>query len=39
MLYRDGSTKDISEASDMLNISVLSKQVRKHYFCYMKDEE
>ncbi len=39
ILYRDGSTKDISEASDMLNISVLSKQVRKHYFCYMKDEE
>jgi len=36
ILYRDGTTKDISEASDMLNISVLEKKVRKYYFCYMK---
>ncbi len=33
ILYRDGTTKDIAEASDMFNISVLSKKVRKYYIC------
>ena len=36
ILYRDGSIKDISEASDMLNIQLLSKKVEKHYFAYYK---
>lgn len=36
ILYRDGSVKDIADASDMLNISVLTKKVQKHYFCYYK---
>lgn len=36
ILYKDGSVKDISVASDMLNISVLTKKVEKHYFCYYK---
>jgi len=36
ILYNDGSIKDISKASDMLNIELLSKKVKKHYFSYMK---
>ena len=36
MLLNDGSTCDVSELSDMLNISTLSKKVRKHYFCYQR---
>ena len=36
ILYRDGSIKDISEASDMLNIELLSKKVEKYYFAYYK---
>ncbi|MDH6310513.1 HD superfamily phosphohydrolase [Dysgonomonas sp. PFB1-18] len=36
ILYNDGSIKDISEASDMLNIHLLSKKVEKHYFSYLK---
>lgn len=33
ILQKDGTTKDITETSDMLNISTLSRKVRKHYFC------
>lgn len=36
ILYKDGSIKDIADASDMLNINVLTKKVEKHYFCYYK---
>ncbi|MFA6779894.1 MAG: HD domain-containing protein [Paludibacteraceae bacterium] len=36
VLYSDGSLKDISEASDILNISSISKQVSKYFFCYYK---
>lgn len=36
ILYKDGTIKDIAEASDMLNINVLTKKVEKHYFCYFK---
>jgi hypothetical protein len=36
ILMKDGTTCDISEVSDMLNISTLSKKVRKHYFCYQR---
>jgi len=36
ILYKDGTIKDIAEASDMLNISVLTKKVEKHYFCYYR---
>jgi len=34
ILYKDGSVKDIADASDMLNINVLTKKIEKHYFCY-----
>lgn len=36
ILMKDGSIRDIAEASDMLNIQVLTKKVQKHYFCYYK---
>ena len=36
ILYRDETIKDISEASDMLNIELLSKKVEKYYFAYYK---
>lgn len=36
ILFKDGTIKDIAEASDMLNISVLTKKVEKHYFCCMR---
>ena len=37
LLYKDGTLKDISEASDQLNISVLSQPVVKHFICYPKE--
>ncbi len=36
ILMKDGTTKDISEVSDMLNIDTLSKKVRKKFFCYQR---
>ena len=36
ILYKDGTTKDIAEASDMLNIHLLSKKVKKYYLCYLR---
>jgi len=34
ILDKHGNTRDIAEASDILNISVLSKTVRKYFLCY-----
>lgn len=34
ILYKDGTIKDIADASDMLNIQVLTKKVEKHYLFY-----
>jgi uncharacterized protein len=39
ILMKDGSIKDIAEASDMLNIQVLTKKAMKHFFCYYKLED
>ncbi len=36
ILFRDGSVKDIAEASDMLDISMISKPVTKYFLCYPK---
>ncbi len=36
VLYNDGSTKNIADASDMLNISLLAKKVKKYYLCYQR---
>jgi HD superfamily phosphohydrolase len=32
--YNNGDVKDITEASDMFNLQVLSKEVTKYYLCY-----
>ena len=37
ILYKDGTVKDIGEASDQLNISVLSQPVVKYFICYPKE--
>jgi HD superfamily phosphohydrolase len=37
ILKKNRETIDIAEASDMLNLTVLAKQVVKHYLCYLKD--
>lgn len=39
IIFNDGSTKNIAEASDMLNISLLSRKVKKYYACYLRFEE
>jgi HD superfamily phosphohydrolase len=36
ILYRDGEIKDISRASDMLNIQLLSRKIVKYYFAYLR---
>ncbi|MFV0468988.1 MAG: HD domain-containing protein [Dysgonomonas sp.] len=36
ILYNDNSIRNISEASDMLNIELLSKKVEKYYFSYFR---
>jgi len=35
-IYKNGIKEDIILASDMLNIDVLGKTVKKHYLCYPK---
>jgi hypothetical protein len=37
ILYKNGTCKDIAEASDMLNIQLLSKKIKKYYFCFLRD--
>ena len=37
ILYKDGTVHDLSEASDDLNISLLSEPVTKHFLCYPKN--
>jgi uncharacterized protein len=37
ILYKDGHLVDIADASDQLNISVLTKTVTKHFLCYPKN--
>jgi HD superfamily phosphohydrolase len=39
ILYNDGSTTNIAEASDMLHLSVLSKKVKKYYICYLREKK
>ena len=38
IIYNDGSTQNIADASDMLNISLLSRKVKKYYICYLRFE-
>jgi len=37
ILYKSGDLVDIAKASDQLNISVLSKRVRKYFLCIPKE--
>lgn len=37
ILMKDGSVKDITEASDNSSLEALSKTVEKHILCYIKD--
>ena len=36
ILYKDGTIKDISEASEILNVALLSKKIKKYYLCYQR---
>ena len=38
ILYKDGTTRDIAEASDMFNWDVLSKKTKKYFLCYLRTE-
>lgn len=38
ILYKDGTIKDIADASELLNIDLLSKKIRKYYICYQRFE-
>ena len=38
ILYKDGSVRDISEASELLTVQLLSKKIRKYYLCYQRFE-
>lgn len=37
ILYRDNTIRDIAEASDMLDLSVLGKTIKKEILCYPKE--
>ncbi len=37
ILFKDGSTADISDSSDQLNLSVLAKNIKKYFLCFPKD--
>ena len=36
ILFKDGKIENIADASDMLNISLLAKKVKKYYLCYYR---
>ena len=36
ILFKDGTIRDISEASEILNVQLLSKKIRKYYLCYQR---
>ena len=36
ILYKDGTVKDISQASELFNMQLLSKKIKKHYLCYQQ---
>ena len=36
ILYKNGTIRDISEASELLNVQLLSKKIRKYYLCYQR---
>ena len=38
ILYKKGEIRDISKASELLNVQLLSKKIRKYYLCYQRFE-
>ena len=36
ILYKDGTIRDIADASEILNVQLLSKKIRKYYLCYQR---
>ncbi|MCR5158613.1 MAG: HD domain-containing protein [Prevotella sp.] len=36
ILYKDGTIRPITQASELLNVELLSHKVSKHYFCYQR---
>ena len=36
ILYKDGTLKDITEASEILNVQLLSKKISKYYHCWQR---
>ena len=38
ILYKNDEIRDISEASELLNVQLLSKKIRKYYLCYQRFE-
>ena len=36
ILYKDGSIRDISQASELLNVQLLSRNIRKYYLCCLR---
>ena len=36
IVYNNREVKTVQEASDMLDMKVLGKEVTKHYFCYYR---
>ena len=38
VLYKNGEIRDISVASELLNVQLLSKKIRKYYLCYQRFE-
>ncbi len=36
ILYKDQTIRDIADASEILNVQLLSKKIRKYYLCYQR---
>ena len=36
ILYKIGEVRDIADASEILNVQLLSKKIRKYYLCYQR---
>lgn len=36
ILYKDGTIRDITQASELLNVELLSRKVSKYYLCYQR---
>ncbi len=36
ILYKDDTVRDIADASEILNVQLLSKKIRKYYLCYQR---